>query len=52
MQAVGALSQTRSSSCLAAGYFRVAVVTFGGGNVQAVAVFKATALHLGSGCGL
>ena len=33
-------AQTRSSSCLAAGYNRDGVVKFVGGTVQAVAVFK------------
>ena len=45
-------AQTRSSSCLAAGYNRDGVVKFVGGTVQAVLCLKVTARYLGSGCGL
>ena len=44
---LGLRAQTRSSSCLAAGYNRNGVVTIGGGTVQAVAVFKGDCLVLG-----
>ena len=40
-------AQTRSSSCLAAGYTRDGVVKFVGGIVQAVAVFKSDCEVLG-----
>ena len=45
-------AQTRSSSCLAAGYNRDGVVKFVGGTVQAVAVFTSDCGNLGSYCGL
>ena len=40
-------AQTRSSSCLAAGYHRDGVVKLVGGTVQAVAVFKSNCEVLG-----
>ena len=40
-------AQTRSSSCLAAGYIRDGVIKFVGGTVQAVAVFKGNCEVLG-----
>ena len=40
-------AQTRSSSCLAAGYNRDGVVKFVGGTVQAIAVFKSDCEVLG-----
>ena len=44
-------AQTRSSSCLAAGYNRDGVVKFVGGTVHAVLCLKVTARYLGSGYG-
>ena len=44
---LGLRAQIRSSSCLAAGYFWFGVVTYGGGTVQPVAVFKGDCLVLG-----
>ena len=40
-------AQTRSSSCLAAGYIRDGVVKLAGGTVQAVAVVKSNCEVLG-----
>ena len=49
---LGLWAQTRSSSCLAAGSFRIGVVRFGGGLCKQLLCLKVTVLHLGSGCGL
>ena len=45
-------AQTRSSSCLAAGYNRDGVVKFVGGSVQQLLCLKVIARYLGSGYGL